>query len=460
MTYFLEHGPASRAVFPNGLADNATEFPVAAVETAGAILFADLPEYAQAATSMSPAETACYVSHFFAWFDGSAGKRYGGMVDKFIGDAVMMVFLSSQCRLPPLEAALRTACDVLQLDTFGFKPKFGIACGPFAVALVGTEEETIASAMGHTVNVASRCVERTVGPSSVTVATTDEALVKAVFSDFEGTWSVHPPRQLEVKHMAPLQVIDVVCRTTPMPERDYGALVKKRVQYARENGAIVSDRKDLPAGAAPKAAHPDAGLLPAELRAPSTDASRLLAATIREGLVRCAERLSRVCHAEWRLETLAVGAEALNPFAALLDGVAEDHFGIYCSMPGAAFLVILDRKSGLKISARFLGGISEKVAMLENLEPAALGEVSSMLSNVLADSLAGASDTACLISAPETMLDDTRSLLQNGLKRFGASESLAMVSHGRLVCPELHSELTLVVFLAADLIERAGPARV
>lgn len=241
LKYFLEHGPSERAVFGDGAILNPRHFPVAAIETVGAILFADLPGFSRMSSEIPPAEAGCYVSHFFAWCEGSAGRQHGGIVDKFIGDCVMMVFVPSKCKTSPFEAALRTARDLLEHDSFGFDPKIGVASGPFAVALVGTEDDFSASAMGHTVNVAARCVQGTIGPKSITIATDDEKLVKGIFTD--RPWKVHAPRQLEPKNMAPFPVINIERTTFRILNFDYRSQLTEMIRFAREQGAIVSDPK-------------------------------------------------------------------------------------------------------------------------------------------------------------------------------------------------------------------------
>jgi hypothetical protein len=48
------------------------------------LLFADLPGFSKLAANLNSVECVCYASRFFAWFEGGAGRSYGGIVDKFI----------------------------------------------------------------------------------------------------------------------------------------------------------------------------------------------------------------------------------------------------------------------------------------------------------------------------------------------------------------------------------------
>lgn len=136
LEYIVKCGVQKCVIYSDGALIDPVQFPLAAVETEGAVLFADLPGFSGLTAQMGAMEAAYYASHFFAWFEGEAGRCYGGIVDKFIGDEVMMVFTRSECRMPPFRAALCTARAMLGFDPYAFEPKIGIAAGPLAVALI------------------------------------------------------------------------------------------------------------------------------------------------------------------------------------------------------------------------------------------------------------------------------------------------------------------------------------
>jgi len=190
------------------------------------------------------------------------------------------------------------------------------------------------------------------------------------------------------------------------------------------------------------------------VRLPSPDAPRCVLPELRAGAAGCAERLSRICRADWSVETLCADAEALPGFGILLEGIAEEHYGSYCTLPGAAFLVIFDRKSGMRVSNRFIGNFSDQFAEMEHLEAATLAEVSNILVNALVAGLSRADPEARLISAPEPLLESTRELLQAAFRRFSACEDIAMACLARLVCPAIHGEAALVILLAPGFVER------
>ena len=175
---------------------------------------------------------------------------------------------------------------------------------------------------------------------------------------------------------------------------------------------------------------------------------------IENGAAQGAERLSRICRAQWRVEKLEAGAQAEECFAALCARASEDHFGSCFFASGGVFLVIFDRRSGLRVCTRFAGDFSDQLDIVENLEPAALGEVSNILVNALAEGLARSGRDVLMLSAPEPLIDGARELLQSALQRVKYPEKLALTCHVRLVCPALPAQAALVVLLDEDFLLR------
>ena len=62
-----------------------------------AVLFADLRGFTAMAETMDPAELAAFLSDFRSRLAKPA-MDHGGIVDKYIGDAIMVVFGVPQCR--------------------------------------------------------------------------------------------------------------------------------------------------------------------------------------------------------------------------------------------------------------------------------------------------------------------------------------------------------------------------
>lgn len=246
--YLRKHGVTSALMISDGALVNSIRFPVAALETHGAILFADLPEYSKRASEMSPIECAYMVNHFFAWFEGEAGRQFGGIIDKFIGDEVMIVFPNNGCKCPPLVAAMHTAKAMLDNDPWSFAPRIGIAQGEFAIAMIGAERSLSASAMGNVVNLAARCAACVEYQRSVRVATSDVDAIKEIFADVN-RWEVSSIKTFTPKNMDSVDVIDVRSKIIQGPILEvsqdgsaevlnYRRQMKEDIERARGCGAI------------------------------------------------------------------------------------------------------------------------------------------------------------------------------------------------------------------------------
>ncbi len=240
---YLKDGGLERvATFSDGSILNPGRFPVAGIETFGAVLFADLPGYSKLASTLDGVECAFLVSHFFTWFDEET-KNLGGIVDKFIGDELMVVFPASESDSSPMESALIAARSILANDSYNFAPKIGIASGQIVVAIVGTANLMSVTALGEAVNLAARCVGKVGAPKTIRVATEDAGIIEKVFESETYYWQIEGPTTFKPKNMRTIKVFDITRKSEFIPQFDYVQDIKNGAKFARDHGAILSDDK-------------------------------------------------------------------------------------------------------------------------------------------------------------------------------------------------------------------------
>ncbi len=143
----------------------------ASVEPGGAVrniavMFADLAGFTRLSTQLEPSRLVEVVNRYLAVVV-DAVEAHGGYVDKFIGDAVMALWGAP---LPDEEAARKAAeatiavrlavAEARAIDEgrgeTGFGIKIGVASGPAVVGNVGAATRLSYTAIGKTVNIASR----------------------------------------------------------------------------------------------------------------------------------------------------------------------------------------------------------------------------------------------------------------------------------------------------------------
>jgi adenylate cyclase len=127
------------------------------------ILFADLQGFTSFSERHAPAEVTAMLNAYFEVAVPEVASRYGGDVDRIIGDALMVTF---NRRGDQPDHARRAAAAGLALqeatarvaDAHPDWPRFrvGVNSGPVSVSLLGTEGGRTHTVIGDTVNVASR----------------------------------------------------------------------------------------------------------------------------------------------------------------------------------------------------------------------------------------------------------------------------------------------------------------
>ena len=155
-----------------GTALSAVSAPAAVAQPAAerrlvSVLFADLVGFTTASEGRDAEETRDLLSRYFETAR-TLIERYGGTVEKFIGDAVMAVWGAPVAQEDDAERAVRTALDLVgavpELDP-GLQARAGVLTGEAAVT-IGAEGQGMVA--GDLVNTASR-IQSTAEPGTVLV---------------------------------------------------------------------------------------------------------------------------------------------------------------------------------------------------------------------------------------------------------------------------------------------------
>ncbi len=161
------------------------EREVAVRETS--ILFADLVGFTSRCESLAPEKVAAFLNQFFS-LAAEAIFRFGGTLDKFIGDAAMAFFGAPLPQDDHAERAVRAAMALLTsmrewnqeravqgLDEVTVR--VAINSGPVVVGDIGSETRVDYTVLGNTVNVAARIEEYMAQPGQVVIGEATQGAV-------------------------------------------------------------------------------------------------------------------------------------------------------------------------------------------------------------------------------------------------------------------------------------------
>ncbi|MEL7673959.1 MAG: adenylate/guanylate cyclase domain-containing protein [Chloroflexota bacterium] len=159
------------------LMEDPTHVKLGGVETVVTVLFADLENFSRVAESAEPTELLDVLNRYHTLMVQHIIAN-GGTVDKFLGDGVMALYNTPVPQPDHALRAVRTALDIrAALDQFHsqLEPRFrlninfGINSGRAIVGNVGAPEIMDFTAIGDTVNLASR-LEGLAGSNEIAVS--------------------------------------------------------------------------------------------------------------------------------------------------------------------------------------------------------------------------------------------------------------------------------------------------
>jgi class 3 adenylate cyclase/tetratricopeptide (TPR) repeat protein len=165
-------GPEPRDLPAKGAAPSAPVTGRVAERRLVTVLFADLVGFTTLAESRDAEEVRELLSHYFE-ICRTLVSRHGGVVEKFIGDAVMAVWGAPVANEDDAERAVRSALELVvavqamgeDVGAAGLRVRAGVLTGEAAVSLGATGEGLVA---GDLVNTASR-IQSVASPGSVLV---------------------------------------------------------------------------------------------------------------------------------------------------------------------------------------------------------------------------------------------------------------------------------------------------
>lgn len=146
------------------------------------VVFTDIKDFTRFSEELGPMETARLLNEYFDIITDVV-FRYKGSIDKFIGDAAMVIFGAPFSDIDYTEMAVRAAIDIQkEIKKLGkFEIRIGINTGTAVIGNIGSTKRVEYTAIGDTVNIASR-LEEMAGGGEIYIGETTYKQIKDIFN--------------------------------------------------------------------------------------------------------------------------------------------------------------------------------------------------------------------------------------------------------------------------------------
>ena len=211
------------------------------VETDGdrrpvAIMFCDLVGYTRLSSKLDPEEVRALLEQFFGVIDATV-ERYGGTIDKHIGDAAMALFGAPRAHGDDALRAVRAALEIqslvparLSAATGPLAAHIALAMGDVVASRVGSDKRREYTVIGEAANLAARLLDRA-GANEI-LASEEIRQASARFADYEALGG-HRLKGLD----EPVPVYRLKGLREPVAESR--PLVGRRAELAQCRGALM-----------------------------------------------------------------------------------------------------------------------------------------------------------------------------------------------------------------------------
>lgn len=151
--------------------EDPTRLPHYGIQIDAVVMFVDISSFTKRTKEIEPGQTAFFVNGYFKtiWPDFEGARA---VLDKVIGDEIMVVLSTRLGCEKPRETAFRLAKHLLRWDEEGMRPHVGYAFGPVWLGFAGPPAAMLPTVFGTTVNLAARLAHAT--PPSALAITDDE----------------------------------------------------------------------------------------------------------------------------------------------------------------------------------------------------------------------------------------------------------------------------------------------
>ncbi|MBI5806294.1 adenylate/guanylate cyclase domain-containing protein [candidate division TA06 bacterium] len=251
----LEDYLISQPLTVDGVLDDGwgASFPVKGREVEATILFSDISSFTRRTLDLTPTETLIFVNNFFSWITAEALRDKPAIIDKYVGDEMMIVFSNEFGSKDHFVDAIQTARWMGEYDILDFRPHIGIASGPVIIGYVGTPVKYNCSVFGHTVALAKRCAgvkmsdtsPYMVFPTRSWQGRSFEEIIPLVkmkkseseFVELPQSWKLAPSRKVSLNNIGDVDVMGIINMLLTEPSQSAVERAKESLTILKANGS-------------------------------------------------------------------------------------------------------------------------------------------------------------------------------------------------------------------------------
>jgi class 3 adenylate cyclase len=231
------------------------KFPVKGREIEATILYSDISYFSARTLELSSTEILIFVNNFFAWIAAEALRGSHGIIDKYIGDEIMVVFSKEFGSEDPFKEAVQAARWMSENDALSFCPHIGIASGKVTVGYVGTPLKYSCSVFGIPLTFANRCTSvkpRTKLPVSSSIVFLakewegrdfNEVIPPRKIKDRDGkvqempqVWHLLEPRTVALKNIGNFEIQELVNTSMHLPTQSMEERARDALEMLHQEG--------------------------------------------------------------------------------------------------------------------------------------------------------------------------------------------------------------------------------
>lgn len=231
------------------------KFPVKGIEIEATILYSDISYFSARTSTLSSTEILIFANNFFSWITAEALQETHGIIDKYIGDEIMIVFSKEFGSEDPFKEAIQAARWMSEHDVLAFCPHIGISSGLVTVGYVGTPLKYSCSVFGTPVTFANRCTSvkpqtedlvasSIVFPSSEWKNKIFEEIIPPIKYNFPDgsvqempqTWNLLEPRIVNLRNIGDFEIRELVNQCVHIPTLSVEERTKESLKLLRQAG--------------------------------------------------------------------------------------------------------------------------------------------------------------------------------------------------------------------------------